>query len=64
MPIIRDENSKLRVSVPKLEIMLDTLMYKAKNEEELEWVYEQITSATDAMYEEVLESIDGDETIE
>lgn len=64
MPIIRDENSKLRVSVPKLEIMLDTLMYKAKNEEELEWVYEQITSATDVMYEEVLESIDGDETIE
>ncbi len=61
MPFTRNENNKLRVSSPKLEILLDTMLYQAKNEEELDWIYEQITSATDAMYEEVLESINEDE---
>ena len=61
MPFTRNENNKLRVSYPKLEILMDTMLYQAKNEEELDWIYEQITSATDAMYEEVLESINESE---
>jgi len=61
MPFTRDEYNVLGVSSPKLEILLDTMLYQAKNEDELDWIHEQITSATDAMYEEVLESINEDE---
>ena len=64
MPFTRNENNKLIVSTPELEILLDTMLYKAKNEEELEWIYEQITSATDMLYEEVLESINEEDSKE
>jgi hypothetical protein len=55
--LTRNENGKLKLNTLDAEIFFGDLLYKAKNESELEFIKDNLVGIIENIYEEVLDNI-------